>query len=262
MNLKYWWLVCLTLVVTSSNILAQGPPILSDKPIMLGSKSIVVKTLMEIRHTDSGTFTRVPLMLHYLPTSNSLVALHIPYVSSSFDLEGPRNQSQLGDIGLLLKYQLYRRDFTGRTFRMVLKSYQSLPTSDNVPTTDINPGEYQGYYGVVAGYETIKYGLAFEAGYNMIPNIKGGDAIRINVGFGLPILKPLYPVNQVNFYFEYNLQKFLEVDALELLYAQGVQYARKRWTWEAAVQVPLIQTGDDLFFKRKYSLLFGTRFII
>ena len=68
---------------------AQGPPITADKPIMLCGGSFTAKTLTEIRHTERGDFTYVPVMLHYLPTSNSLVAIHLPYIN--YDIEnGPK----------------------------------------------------------------------------------------------------------------------------------------------------------------------------
>lgn len=108
------------------NVLAQGPPITADKPIMLGGNSFTTKTLTEIRNNDRGTAVYVPLMLHYLPTSNSLVALHIPYLS--YDLDGAGSGSTLADIKVQGKYQFFRKDGTGRTWRMVAKTIQTLPT--------------------------------------------------------------------------------------------------------------------------------------
>ena len=72
----YFWLLAIILS-TTLGVNAQGPPITADKPIMLGGNSFTTKTLTEIRYTQRGRFTYVPVMLHYLPTSNSLVAVHI-----------------------------------------------------------------------------------------------------------------------------------------------------------------------------------------
>lgn len=239
---------------------AQGPPMTSDKPIMLSAKTFIIKTLTEIRHTDLGTYTRAPLMMHYLPTSDFLFALHLPLVNDKQLGEVAEVGPQLGDIGLLLKYQWYRFDRTGRTFRSALKAYQTFPSGERVLNNDINLAEYQLYLGSVSGYETVKYGMSFEFGYNLVPELDE-DAFRMKAGFGLPILKPVYPVKQVNFLFEYVMNKFTEKDVFELFYTQGVQYARKHFTWEAGVQAPLVQRGDDLTNKRKYGLFFGTRFV-
>lgn len=250
----------LVLLFFASNLLAQGPPLTSDKPIMLSAKTIVLKTLTEIRHTDAGTFTRAPLMFHYLPKSNMLAAVHLPFVNDKHKGDTAEVGPQLGDIGLLLKYQWYRFDKTGKTFRSVIKAYQSFPTGERVLNSDINLGTYQLYLGSVSGYETVKHGISFEIGYNIVPDLDE-DTFRMKAGFGLPILKPVYPANQVNFLFEYVMNKFTEKDAFELMYTQGVQYARKHFTWEMGVQAPLVQNGTAIDNRRKYSLFLGTRFI-
>ena len=237
-------------------IQAQGPPITSDKPIMLGGKSFTVKTLTEIRSTERGTSTYVPAMFHYLPTSNSLVAVHIPLVN--YDFEGLENGTELADIVLQGKYQFLRKDGTGKTFRMVGKTLQTLPTGKSLDLIGLSTNEYQGYYGIVSGYETLKYGISSELGYNWAPS-STLDEIRLKLGFGLPLLKPQYPNKQLNLYFEYNNSWFTDRDWYQLLYAQGIQYALKNITWEAAVQVPLVNDVTS-GRKMKYSVFLGTRY--
>jgi len=164
------------------------------------------------------------------------VAVHLPVVfrNVSGDVE---HTSGLGDIQLRAKYQFYRKDQTGKTFRIVAKTIQTLPTGRDWNVRGISIGEYGSYVGLVAGYETIKYGISNEL-----------------------VLKPLYPVKQINLYFEYAANWAVETNDFELLYAQGIQYAIKRLTLEAAIQAPLIQTvSDDQ--RRQYSILFGTRYI-
>ena len=249
-------IITLLLFVVAQIISAQGPPITSDKPIMLGGKSFTVKTLTEIRTTERGTSTHIPIMLHYLPTSNSLVAIHIPLVN--YDFEGLENGTELADIVIQGKYQFYRKDATGKTFRMVAKTLQTLPTGEQLDLIGQSTKEYQGYYGIVSGYETLKYGISSEFGYNWSPS-STLDEVRLKLGFGLPLLKPQYPNKQLNLYFEYNNSWFTDRDWYQLLYAQGIQYALKNITWEAAVQVPLV---NDVTAgrKMKYSVFLGTRY--
>jgi len=212
---------------------------------------VVVKTLTEIRHTEYGTFTYAPLMVHYLPTSNSLVAVHLPMVfrNVSGDVE---HTSGLGDIQLRAKYQFYRKDQTGKTFRMVAKTIQTLPTGRDWNERGMSTGKYGSYLGVVAGYETIKYGISNELGYNLVA-ASDQDELQYKLGFGLPLLKPVYPVKQINLYFEYAANWAVETNNFELLYAQGIQYAIKRLTLEAVIQAPLIQTvsGRILLLKAR-----------
>jgi len=246
------------MLITSLALYAQGPPITGDKPIMLSGGSMVIKTLTEIRQTEYGTFTYVPLMVHYLPTSNSLVAVHLPMVfrNVSGNLE---HTSGLGDIQLRAKYQFYRKDQMGKTFRMVAKTIQMLPTGHKWNQRGISMGEYGSYLGVVAGYESIKYGISNELGYNLVPAYDT-DELRYKLGFGLPLFKPVYPVKQINLYFEYNANWAVETNDFDLLYSQGIQYAKGRLTVEVAIQAPLIQAVADEY-KRQYAVFLGTRYI-
>ncbi|WP_411767861.1 hypothetical protein [Winogradskyella sp. A3E31] len=255
----YKCLMAVLLGLTAQLSVSQGPPITADKPIMLGGKSSIIKTLTEIRNTNQGTFVRVPLMIHYLPTSNSLVAVHLPYVHYNFSDERGSG-STLGDINILAKYQFYRKDGTGKTFRMVAKTLQTLPTGEEFNIEGISTGVYQSYFGVVAGYESLKYGISNEIGYNLVPEADF-DSFSYKLGFGLPLLKPTYPVDQINLYFEYINEYRPKLEEYELFYAQGIQYAKKQWTWEAAVQWPLIQNNVPESVQRNYSIFLGTRYV-
>ncbi len=245
-------------IACANRVFAQGPPITGDKPIMLGANSWVVKTLTEIRNTESGTFTAAPIMVHYLPTANSLVGIHIPFVNTKFENQN-RNQS-LGDIELLAKYQFYRKDQMGKTFRLVAKTLQMLPTGKQLNLEGISMGNYQSYVGLIAGYESLKYGISNELGYSLQPT-SDMDELRYKLSFGLPLMKPAYPVKKVNLYFEYQSSWFVNLDEYMLLYAQGVQYAKGQFTIEAAIQFPLIQTQSEQRLERNLSVFLGSRYI-
>ncbi len=243
------------MMLHAPDLTAQGPPITADKPIMLGPKTIVAKTLTEVRKTELGNYVKAPVMLHYVFHRNFLAAVHVPLVN--FDELGEKGTS-LGDIQLMGKYQFYRRDRTAKTLRMVAKTVQTLPTGKDLIEDPISSGKYQSLLSWVMGYETIKYGISHELGYNLMVN--GEDEFKHKFGFGLPLLKPTYPVNQLNLYFEYASTWFVDSNDFRMLYAQGIQYAKKRLTFEMAVQVPLVQKSDfrpDM----KYNLLFGMRYI-
>ena len=235
---------------------AQGPPITSDNPIMLGARSLTARTLVEVRNTERGTSLYLPIILQYLPTSNTLVAVNLPYLDYDFD---PENRGRtLADITLLGKYQFLRKDATGKTFRMVAKTLQTLPTGKDLDLMGLSTGHYAGYFGVVSGYESLKYGFSAEMGYNWMPD-GSLDEFRTKLGFGLPLLKPQYPNRQVNIYFEYASSWFAERDSYQLLYAQGIQYAGKNITVDLALQLPLVQQAPQgqAF---NYGAFFGTRY--
>ncbi len=239
---------------------AQGPPITADKPIMLGEGSWVVKTLTEINVAEQGTYTYAPIMVHYIVKPNILVGVHAPFTHYSFeDAQGNEAGGHFGDLRLLGKYQFLRKDQMGKTFRMVAKTIQNLPTGPDRIFAGERHGAYSGYYGIVAGYEYIKYGISSEVGYQWVPEYNN-DALRVKLGFGLPLLKPVYPVNQLNLYFEYASNWEPETGNYRLQYAQGIQYAKNRLTVEASVRVPLAQkVGDGMRYR--YGILLGTRYI-
>ncbi len=253
----YKKIILIFVFLYSAQSLAQGPPITSDKPIMLAANNWVFRTLVEVRTTNEGAFSRTPLMVHYLPTSKLLLAAHLPFMSYDFN-SGNRGQG-LGDVELLAKYQFYRKDGMAKTFRMVAKSLQTFPTGEAIGIEGISTGIYQNYVGVVAGYESIKYGISNELGYN-ITKEKSLRELRHKLGFGLPLLKPIYPVNQINLYFEYTNGWFPSMDEYMLLYAQGIQYAKGQFTIETAVQFPLIQDISENR-KRKMSIFLGSRYV-
>ena len=120
-----------------SNLYAQGPPILGDKPIMLGAKRVVLRTLSEFRQLSDNWAIKTPAMVHYLPTSNTLLGLYVPLVITN---RANENQAVLGDISFVAKYQFYRKDETGKTFRMVLKGVQNIPTGAQLNLDNMSMG--------------------------------------------------------------------------------------------------------------------------
>ncbi len=251
-------IVVLTFLALHAN--AQGPPITADKPIMLGAKTMLLKTLSELRSTEQSTTVGAPVMFHYLPTSSSLVGIHVPFVVHNPVAEQENSENGLGDIAILGKYQFHRKDQMGKTFRLVAKTLQTLPTGMSLGIDGISTGKYQSYQGIVAGYESIKYGVSNELGFNLMPDGNRNE-LRYKLGFGLPLRKPSYPVNQVNLYFEYQSSWFTEAKEYLLLYAQGIQYAKGRLTLDLAAQFPLLQ-DMPMLSERKFSVFLGTRIIL
>ncbi len=249
---------CLLLLVNPAS--AQGPPITSDKPIMLGQGAWVAKTLTEVNVSQQGAYTYAPIMVHFIVKPDILLGIHAPFTHFNFeDDEGNGKEASFGDLRILGKYQFVRKDQKGKTFRMVAKTLQTLPTGQNRVFAGERLGEYSGYYGIVAGYEYIKYGISSELGYQWVPNTQN-DALRVKLGFGLPFLKPTYPVNQLNLYFEYASNWEPETGNYRMLYAQGIQYAKKQLTVEASVRLPLVQNVPD-GMEYRYGILLGARYI-
>jgi len=237
---------------------AQGPPILTDKPIMLGEKRIILKTLVHHHIYEDGTFWHAPLMAHYIIKPNLLVAAHIPY--ASFSKNDGESDSGLGDISATIKYQFFRRDQSSKTFRVAAKLMQLFPTGINSGIDEISLGEFQTHIGLTAGYEALRYGLGVNLMYHDLGD-QGDDFFMYKGSVGVPLMPLVYPPNQINLYFEYEGNIRANDGTHTLYFAQGVQYAMKRVTVESSIKVPLIKNPTmDVGIKR--ILFFGARFII
>lgn len=265
MKLQLWLLATLVCLLISKAH-PQGPPITVDAPIMLGGKTQVINSLTEIRSTNAGTFVSFPLMYQYLPNSNSVVAVNIPFVTYDFKQDAflyaendPFSDTTLGDISLTGKYQLYRKDGMGKTFRIAAKTVQTLPTGEKLGIRRMSMGYYQGYYGFITAYESLKFGIANELGYNWSPETQADELVH-KLGFGLPLLKPTYPVHQVNLFFEYSGYWMTQKSDYQLLFAQGIQYAKGKYIVEASLQLPLIQNMPEIQ-KHKSSVFIGGRYV-
>jgi len=143
--------------------------------------------------------------------------------------------------------------------RAVIKTVQTFGTGKALGLEHISFGEHQSYQGVVVGYEASKYGISQELGYQITSN-SDRDFFTYRFGFGLPLLKQVYPVNQLNLYFEYHNNWYTTANEYELHYAQGIQYARDQVTLDFAVLIPLVQDIASIE-KRDYSILFGARYV-
>ncbi len=233
----------------------QGPPITVNSPLLLGAGSYTVRVLSESRKVDAGNATYIPLMLHYLPTSNTEVYVNIPYIN--YDLNGVTGDG-LADMSITGKYQFYRKDRKAKTFRLDAKTVQTLPTGERLDLMDMSMGTYAGYYGIVAGYESLKIGVASELGYNWMPD-GTMDTMQFKLGVGWPLLELQYPNKQLNLYFETANVRQTERDSYQFMYAQGIQYAVKDITIDLSYQIPVYQ-DINTGFELKRSVFLGGRF--
>lgn len=250
----YLWLVAFCFIAVTA--FAQGPPIITDKPIMIGEKRIILKTLTRLEVREDTRFFNAPFMVHYIIKPNLLVAGHFPYAGINH-IEHNHRKTGLGDISLQAKYQFFRWDKSRKTARAALKVQQYFPTGFDSDNYEISVGEWQTFVGVTFGYEALRYGLGANIGFHYVDNEP--NFFHYKLSAGLPLMPLVYPPNQINLYFEYDGEINLDNGSHNLFLAQGIQYAIKRITFETSIKIPLVQNDTG---KQKYTLLFGTRFII
>lgn len=238
---------------------SQGPPILTDKPIMLGEKKGTIRTYFLYRQNDYFSSRSMPLMFDYNLRNNLELSAALPLVFANELV----NKNGIGDATLGVKYQFIRVDGVGKTFRVAAKAKQVIPTGAETIAPELGMQEWQTMLGIVGGIESIKYGIQGEVGYMLSAEQEShmNKMLTYKLGFGLPLLKPVYPVKQVTLYFEYEGITISRYDHFAVFYAQGLQYAWNRWTFDVSAQWPLKQ-DLPIGLQRNFSVLTGARFIL
>ncbi len=250
--------LCLAFLLAAGGALAQGPPIMADSPIMLGARKTVIRSWVQFRSYETRDVITAPLMVDYTLTSDLQVGVTLPFSASlSHHDPGPG----IGDAMVRFKYQFLRRDREAHTFRASGVVRQWLPTGPDIDNFEVGTGAFRTHLAVVAGIEDVRYGLQSELGY-VIQTDRMADMAVGKLSFGLPLLKPVFPVKQLTLYFEYEGMYMRDGrDHYALLYAQGIQWARKRWTFDASVECALAQHMPPSY-TRRWGLLLGTRVVI
>lgn len=250
--------LCLALLCLANGLAAQGPPIMADSPIMLGAQKTVIRSYLQYRSYSNRDVLWAPLMVDYTVTSSLQVGTTVPLAHEL----GRQDQAvELGDAMMRLKYQFYRKDRPAHTFRASAVVRQWLPTGKDVDNFELGTGAFRTHLAVIAGIEDVRYGLQSELGY-VIQTDHMADMAVGRLSFGLPFLQPVFPVKQLTLYFEYEGMYMRDGrDHYAVLYAQGIQYARKRWTFDASAEFSLAQHMPPTYYRR-WGMMAGARVVI
>ena len=239
-------------VFTSKSVLAQGPPINTDTPILLGLEGGGFRTFGKIISTDLGETYVQPFAIPYNLGRNFQIGVIQPFVTL-FPNNG-ENQSGFGNLSLFAKQMLLQIDAKAKTFRSLLKFTQTFPTGASNVSVDV----YSSQIMFVTGYVTLKYGLYGSVGYTFVSkNLP--DNLIYNFAFGYPLLPQKYPPFQLNLYLELNGQHVFEIGKELLFLSPGIQLiSSSRLLFETSLQVPIID--DRNVFNYTYS--FGIRWLV
>jgi hypothetical protein len=254
-------LFSLLLIVTfpMADILAQGPPIRLDKPIMLGAGEATVRSLLDVVNTDIANYTALLIEADYNIRRDIAVGVELPWIFSDF-----YGYDRPGDISIMGKYQFIQKDAMGKTTRIAVKAKQMFPTGRNVKTPLVGMGHYKTYLGLTGAYESLSLGVQAEAGYNFIPEESHLAYGLYKLGVAIPLLTPSFPVNQINVYLEseaITMGKHEGSTAYAFYLAPGIQYAKGKYTIEASWQFPIAQELP-IEYEKNWSFRFGGRMVL
>jgi hypothetical protein len=249
----------LSLWIVTLSAFAQGPPILLDKPIMLGEKKGTVRTIFKKVNNEIHDFNAFVIDADYNFSNTFATMIEVPF---TFGLHG--SGAALGDVALGLKYQFYRKDGMGKTFRVAAKLKNMFATGKKLETMTVGMAHNMTYIGFLAAKENLRFGIQAELGYNVVPSETHLNNLDYKLGFGIPLLEPTYPVKQINIYTEFegvNMKKHQGKTAFGYYFAPGLQYAKGLYTFDVSYQFAIKQQLIESF-QRKSSLLLSVRRIL
>ena len=246
-------------LLLTMNVKAQGPPIFTDTPIMLGLQGRGLRTFGNIISKENANAYTQVLVLPYNLTTKWQIGAISPYIS--LNPKGLDNQSGFGDIKIFTKYQIYKKDGKAKTFRSLVKLTQTFPTTNEDKNPGLGTGAYQTTISLVNGYVTTKFGIYGEVGYNIVGEGLPNNFVY-NLAFGYPLLPQKYPPNQLNVFLEFNGNYVFNEVGNNLFISPGIQYiAGRRFLFESGIQFPLDETAVE-GQETNYILRIGTRILI
>ncbi|MDX1629679.1 MAG: transporter [Fulvivirga sp.] len=242
-----------------THLSAQGPPIFTDTPIMLGLEGRGVRTFGNIISKENASAYVHPVAFPYNITSKWQVGVVAPFVSMSPD--GMDGRSGIGDLQVFTKYQIFQKDGKAKTFRGLIKLTEIFPTGNTSETPALGTDAYQTSLSLVTGYVTTRYGLYTEVGYN-ITSDNLPDNVIYKLAVGYPLLPQQYPPKQLNIFTEL-LGNYTPDDVGNNLFvAPGIQYiAGRKLLFESGIQLPLDDASPE-GQKTNYIIRIGTRVLL
>lgn len=292
----FWLFMILGFFFGGREILAQGPPINTDTPIMLGvqgrglrtfAKYIRKATLLhdgkEISDPEDQKVTVwvTPLAVPYNFLNDKFqVGVIVPFMNVDYDAAGGSlSASGIGDLRLFAKYLLYQYDRKNKTIRIASKAGIKLPTGDENEQPALGSGSTDYFFSTVAGWIEGRVGVYLEGIYNLNTSkgaVDFGDSFSYNLAFGyrlLPRVYETYPSPQLNGFLEINgttagknkleRQKADNSGGTTIFLSPGLQYVGgRRWLVEASFQYPIINEPNGTQLATDWTVSLGTRILL
>jgi len=174
---------------------------------------------------------------------------------------GTQTTGGFSDMIVFAKYQLYKKDETAKTFRVLANIKQSFPTGKTTSVPPIGSGIYQTYIGLIIGKISTDVGVYGDFGYNITSN-KTTDNFLYNFSIGIPLLPQKYPQKQINSYLEFNGNYLINSKIHTFFISPGLQFIPgRRILFETSFQIPVLHENVTTN-KTNYMVLLGTRFLL
>ena len=289
------WLATVVLLAAGSGF-AQGPPINTDTPIMLGLEGGGIRTFAKfVRRTtllqdgdeipddmDRQVTVRVtPIAMPYNLFSDKIqIGVIVPFMDVDFESTVQDMSSfGIGDVRVFAKYLLYQRDRKKETFRIASKAGIKFPTGDENKMPALGSGSTDYFFSTVAGWIKDRSGIYLEGIYNLNSShnqVDFGNSFAYNLAFGyrlLPAVYETYPSPQLNGFLEINGTSAAKSDingvtnensgGTTIFLSPGLQYiGGRRWLVEASLQIPVVNEPNGTQLATDWTISIGTRILL
>ncbi|TDI39981.1 MAG: transporter [Acidobacteria bacterium] len=286
---------CLSAVAVDE-ALAQGPPIHTDTPIMLGLAGRGVRSFGKVVHRGKlfadgeaidnpdgreVTIVQFPVVVPYnLFSERFQVGFIAPLVRINAHMpEGEASSSGLADIRVFGKYLLYQRDRLNETLRVATKAGVKFPSGSTSITPPLGSGSTDYFASAVVGWIRGRTGIYAEGIYNVNTSnndVDFGNGFGYNLALGFrlsPAVYDIYPSRQLNLFIEMNGSTVrrskrsgasLENSGGTVIFlSPGLQFVGgRRWLVEASVQLPVVNAPNGTQLGTSWTTLAGIRVLL
>ncbi len=288
--------VALASLCAGPEAFAQGPPINTDTPIMLGLQGRGIRTLGKIiRKTtllqDGSEITdpmdrRVTVFVAPVAVPYNLfndkfqLGIIVPFMNIDINKNsGDVSSSGIGDLRLFAKYLVYQYDRKNKTIRVASKAGIKVPTGDDNTQPPLGTGSTDYFFTTVAGWIEGRVGVYLEGIYNLNTSrdaVDFGNSVSYNLAFGyrlLPAVYETYPSPQLNGFLEINgttttkstinRQKVNDSGGTTVFLSPGLQFVGgRRWLIAASVQIPIVNEPNGTQLATDWTVSVGTRILM
>ena len=213
----------------------------------------------------------------------------LPYLDKRLEstVDGARRARStrgIADLRLFGRYTVFRKNFKGGLFRISPFAGIELPTGDDdesdafgrLPATvQLGSGSWDPFGGLVVTYQTLDFEIDAQIAYQM--NTEGGefefgDVARADASIQYRLWPReiesgvsafVYGVLEANLIHKRRNEDSGVSDpnsgGTTLFLVPGLQYASKRWVFEVAVQLPVVQDLNGTALEKDYVLRAGFR---
>ncbi len=293
----YFKILCVLFIFTLMKTgYAQGPPINTDTPIMLGVQGRGIRTFGKIIRKATllkdgseiadpmqreVTVFVTPLAIPYnLFNDKFQLGIIVPFMNIDMNKNnGNISSSGIGDLRLFAKYLVYQYDRRNKTIRVASKVGVKLPTGDENKQPPLGTGSTDYFFTTVVGWIEGRVGAYLEGIYNLNTSndaLDFGNSVSYNFAFGyrlLPAVYETYPSSQLNGFLEINGtsanknkvngQKIRDTGGTTIFFSPGLQYVGgRRWLIEASVQIPIVNEPNGVQLATDWTISIGTRILM